>query len=290
METCKNLIGGEWVGSSDHASFETRSPAAPDEVLAVFPSATAADAAQAAAAAAEAFPAWRATPAPNRGAILFRAAELLTERLDDVARTLTREEGKTLAEATRRGRPRARHPALLRRRGLAPRAATCCRPTPPTACCSAGASRSASSPPSRRGTSPSPSPPGRSRRRSPTATPSSSSRLSARRSRRCAWSSACVDAGLPAGVLNFVTGSGAAVGAAFAGEPRGAGPHVHGVARHRRRGSTRARRSTSRACSWRWAARTRPSSSTTPTSGWPSGSPSWAASASPARAARPRAA
>ena len=100
METCKNLIGGEWVGASDHASFETRNPARADEVLAVFPSATAADTAQAVAAAAEAFPAWAATPAPARGAILFKAAELLTERLDEVARTLTREEGKTLAEAT----------------------------------------------------------------------------------------------------------------------------------------------------------------------------------------------
>ena len=100
MESCKNLIGGEWIGASDHASFETRNPAHADEVLAVFPSATAADAAQAAAAAAEAFPAWAATPAPARGAILFKAAELLTERLDEVARTLTREEGKTLAEAT----------------------------------------------------------------------------------------------------------------------------------------------------------------------------------------------
>jgi aldehyde dehydrogenase (NAD+) len=97
MESCKNLIGGEWVGASDHASFETRNPARADEVLAVFPSATAADAAQAVAAAAEAFPAWAATPAPARGAILFKAAELLTERLDEVARTLTREEGKTLA-------------------------------------------------------------------------------------------------------------------------------------------------------------------------------------------------
>jgi aldehyde dehydrogenase (NAD+) len=100
MESCKNLIGGEWVGASDHASFETRNPAHVDEVLAVFPSATAADAAQAAAAAAEAFPGWAATPAPARGAILFKAAELLTERLGEVARTLTREEGKTLAEAT----------------------------------------------------------------------------------------------------------------------------------------------------------------------------------------------
>ncbi len=100
METCRNLIGGEWVGASDHARFETRNPAHADEVLATFPSASAADAAQAAAAAADAFPAWAATPAPARGAILFRAAELITERLDDVARTLTREEGKTLGEAT----------------------------------------------------------------------------------------------------------------------------------------------------------------------------------------------
>ena len=96
---CSNLIGGEWVAASDHATFETHDPAHPDDVLAVFPSATGADAAQAVAAAAEAFPSWAATPAPARGAILFRAAELLTERLDDVARTLTREEGKTLAEA-----------------------------------------------------------------------------------------------------------------------------------------------------------------------------------------------
>jgi acyl-CoA reductase-like NAD-dependent aldehyde dehydrogenase len=99
MEAFKNLIGGGWVGASDHATFETRNPARSDEVLGTFPSATAADAAQAVAAAAEAFPAWAATPAPARGAILFRAAELLEERLDDIATTLTREEGKTLAEA-----------------------------------------------------------------------------------------------------------------------------------------------------------------------------------------------
>ena len=65
----------------------------------MFPSATSEDAAQAAAAAAEAFPAWAATPAPVRGAVLFRAAALLDERAEEVARTLTREEGKTLTEA-----------------------------------------------------------------------------------------------------------------------------------------------------------------------------------------------
>ncbi len=44
-------------------------------------------------------PAWCSTPAPARGAILFKAAQLLEERFEDVATTLTREEGKTLAES-----------------------------------------------------------------------------------------------------------------------------------------------------------------------------------------------
>ena len=100
MEAFRNLIGGEWVGSVRprhlrDARSGPRGRGARDRS----PSATGADAAQAVAAAAEAFPAWAATPGPARGAILFRAAELLDERLDDVATTLTREEGKTLAEA-----------------------------------------------------------------------------------------------------------------------------------------------------------------------------------------------
>jgi len=100
MTAYRDLIGGEWVEAADGATFETRNPAHPDEVLGTFPQATAQDAARAVAAAAEALPGWAATPAPSRGAVLFRAAELLDERRDEVARTLTREEGKTLAEAT----------------------------------------------------------------------------------------------------------------------------------------------------------------------------------------------
>jgi alpha-ketoglutaric semialdehyde dehydrogenase len=44
-------------------------------------------------------PAWAKTPAPARGAILDKASQIITTRLDEMARTLTREEGKTLAEA-----------------------------------------------------------------------------------------------------------------------------------------------------------------------------------------------
>ena len=98
MKAFGNLIDGAWVGATGQ-TFETRDPAHSGEVLGVFPSATAADAQRAVAAAAEACAAWAATPAPARGAILFRAAELLDERREDLAVTLTREEGKTLPEA-----------------------------------------------------------------------------------------------------------------------------------------------------------------------------------------------
>ena len=46
-----------------------------------------------------ALPAWRATPAPKRGEILFRAAAIMRRRKDEVARALTLEEGKSLADA-----------------------------------------------------------------------------------------------------------------------------------------------------------------------------------------------
>ncbi|MCL4488627.1 MAG: aldehyde dehydrogenase family protein [Chloroflexi bacterium] len=95
----KNLIGGKWVESSTGATFETRNPAAVDEVLGVFPMASPLDASNAIAAAQEAFCAWANTPPPNRGAILDRASQLIAARLEDLAITLTREEGKTLAEA-----------------------------------------------------------------------------------------------------------------------------------------------------------------------------------------------
>src|SRR6478736_1586207 len=82
--TFKNLIGGEWVGARAGATFETRNPADTSETIA------AAKAAQ---------PAWAALPAPKRGEVLYLAANILESRADQVAREMTREEGKTLPEA-----------------------------------------------------------------------------------------------------------------------------------------------------------------------------------------------
>ena len=97
--TFKNLIGGEWVGSASGATFQTRNPADTDEVVGEFQKSDASDARQAIDAAAAAQPAWAAVPAPKRGEILHRAAGLLESRADQVAREMTREEGKTLPEA-----------------------------------------------------------------------------------------------------------------------------------------------------------------------------------------------
>ncbi|HEY4339107.1 MAG TPA: NAD-dependent succinate-semialdehyde dehydrogenase [Steroidobacteraceae bacterium] len=92
------LIGGEWVNGADREHVPVINPAT-EEVLGQLPLATRADLDQALAAARDAFPAWRAKPPHERGKILKRAGDLLRERIDDIARIATQEEGKTLAES-----------------------------------------------------------------------------------------------------------------------------------------------------------------------------------------------
>ena len=75
----RNSIGGEWVDASGGETFETSVPAT-GEVLGSFPRSAAADVDRAVAAAKAAFEDWRLVPAPERGAILFRFAELLRDR------------------------------------------------------------------------------------------------------------------------------------------------------------------------------------------------------------------
>jgi len=74
-------------------------PADSNDVLGEVPQQTAADVARAIEQAQAAYPAWRSTPPPERGRVLARAAEIARRRLDELARLLTREEGKILSEA-----------------------------------------------------------------------------------------------------------------------------------------------------------------------------------------------
>ncbi len=96
---CRNFINGRWVESRSGQTVERRNPANLQEVTSVAPLSTREEVREAIAAAKAAFPAWRDTPAPVRGRIIGRAAALMEEQKEALARTLCREEGKTLKEA-----------------------------------------------------------------------------------------------------------------------------------------------------------------------------------------------
>src|SRR5688572_5873361 len=90
-----NYIGGEWLAPSTGNWAPNRNPADSDDVLGQYPVSGEKDALDAIAAAKEAAPGWAAMPGPARGRILAKAVELFRARVDDIARTLCREEGKT---------------------------------------------------------------------------------------------------------------------------------------------------------------------------------------------------
>ena len=99
MDTYKNFINGKWIESSSSKTVNNINPANIDEVIGSNRQATREEAQAAVDAAAQAFTDWRRTPAPARGKIVARAARLMEEAKEDLARTLTREEGKTIAES-----------------------------------------------------------------------------------------------------------------------------------------------------------------------------------------------
>jgi alpha-ketoglutaric semialdehyde dehydrogenase len=94
----RNYIRGEWVPAVDGRVSENTDPAN-SERIGLFPRSGQADVDRAVAAARAAFESWRRTPAPARGEILYRVGRLLEERKEEIARTLTREMGKVLMEA-----------------------------------------------------------------------------------------------------------------------------------------------------------------------------------------------
>ena len=98
MRTLKNFIDGKWRDSHGDR-VKDLNPADVHDVVAEAPSSTAAEAAEACEAAARAFPAWRNTPAPVRGQILYKVQRRIEERRQELAEALTREEGKTIGES-----------------------------------------------------------------------------------------------------------------------------------------------------------------------------------------------
>lgn len=98
VQTFGNYINGEWRPAASGETFENRSPADTDDLVGRFAASGAEDVEAAVAAADEAAGGWRRTSPIVRANILFKAAEILASRVDQIGRELTREEGKTLKE------------------------------------------------------------------------------------------------------------------------------------------------------------------------------------------------
>jgi acyl-CoA reductase-like NAD-dependent aldehyde dehydrogenase len=98
-ERYKNLVAGEWVNARNGELFEDVNPADTGDIVGTFPSMGAEDVSGAIDAAAEGFASWKQLTPVARGAMLRRTGELLRERRETIARDLTREMGKTVAES-----------------------------------------------------------------------------------------------------------------------------------------------------------------------------------------------
>ncbi|UIF91106.1 aldehyde dehydrogenase family protein [Cupriavidus sp. UYPR2.512] len=99
MNVFLNHIDGEWTACQSGRTFDNVNPADTADIVGRFQASSAVDAQAAVAAAAAAFAGWKKTPVGKRAAILNRAADQLEANADSIAAELTREEGKALALA-----------------------------------------------------------------------------------------------------------------------------------------------------------------------------------------------
>ncbi|WP_276274103.1 aldehyde dehydrogenase family protein [Haloarcula litorea] len=98
-DTYHNYVNGEWVAAETGDTFEVRNPADRSDVVGQFQQSGTADAEAAVEAADAASEDWAGTPGPERGRILRAAGQRLAERKDELTETLVREEGKARPEA-----------------------------------------------------------------------------------------------------------------------------------------------------------------------------------------------
>ncbi len=98
MQEYKHFINGEWVESGSGEIFDDINPATL-EVIGKVHKASEEDVKSAVESAEDAFESWSSMPAPRRAKILFRAARMLEERKEELARLMTIEMGKVLEES-----------------------------------------------------------------------------------------------------------------------------------------------------------------------------------------------
>ena len=97
-KTHKNFIGGEWVESHTGRTFENLNPADTRDVVGVFQKSDKRDVDAAIDAAKQAYKKWRLVPAPRRAEMLYKASEILISRKEECAQQMTREMGKVIKE------------------------------------------------------------------------------------------------------------------------------------------------------------------------------------------------
>ena len=98
-EIFKNYVGGQWLNSNSENTYEITSPANKDAVLGSFQISGVDDVSQAVDAAHSALASWADTPAPARAHILYKALEIMGRRSEELAETITIEEGKPISDA-----------------------------------------------------------------------------------------------------------------------------------------------------------------------------------------------
>ncbi|MDJ0688058.1 MAG: aldehyde dehydrogenase family protein [Xenococcaceae cyanobacterium MO_188.B32] len=96
---CLNYIDGNWISARSHDRLESRNPANSQELVATFPRSSATDVDKAVVAARQAYKSWRTVPAPQRAEYIQRIGELLLQEKEKLARLMSREMGKVLTEA-----------------------------------------------------------------------------------------------------------------------------------------------------------------------------------------------
>lgn len=99
VQTFKNLINGEWVQSTSGATFDSVNPANAQDIVGRFQASEESDVNQAIEAADRAFQTWKRVSPSKRAEILYKAADLLEAGLEQYAEELTREEGKTIGSS-----------------------------------------------------------------------------------------------------------------------------------------------------------------------------------------------
>jgi len=94
----QNFINGTWVDAKSGRTFANRNPANWNEIIGIFPKSGREDVEEAVTAARAAYEKWRLVPAPKRGDIMRKVGDIMVARKEELAREMTREMGKVLAE------------------------------------------------------------------------------------------------------------------------------------------------------------------------------------------------